>query len=140
MAKTLTDAIKVIQTHAVSLAGVMNAPENPLPEMQLPFAVTYPARGTLNSETANADRDIHRIFSEIHLAPNLAEAVKASKTILESYGELLKNDPQLSDTDSNPTVDTIVFPIEYSFGRLEWAGDDHVGFRFEINVKQRNAI
>jgi len=144
MAKNLTDAIKSIQDLALGLGSgdIKAAPDAPIESINVfPFCMTYPASGTLNREQAGVKRDIHTIFSEVHINPvNLGPSVEKMMSVLEEYALALQQNPTLTDTSDAITVDTIVYPIRYSFGSLRWAEEEHLGFRFEIDVKIRNSL
>ena len=144
MSKTLTDAIIRIQAIALGLGSgnIKAAPNTPVEGMaSFPFCVTYPASGTIGREDATGTRNIHTVFSEVHINPvNLAPSVELMQSVLEEYGLALQQAPTLTATDDSITVDTIVYPIRYQFGNLQWAGEDHLGFRFEIDLKIRGSL
>ena len=137
MSKSLDNAIKKIQAYAESLEDIQAAPAAPIESLSVyPYCVTYPATGTLKPEAVAAERDIHTIYSEIHINPVLiAEAVPLAIRLLKDFGALLKASPTLDGT-----VDSIIYPIRYTFGRLEWSNETHIGFRFEIDLKLRNVL
>lgn len=136
MTKGIDEATTQLQTYAKS-AGCKSAPAEPTEQMGIfPFAVSYPARGTFQADDASSGRDLHTIFTEVHVNRNLiVQAVDYAKTILEAFAQLIKQNPTL-----NGTVDTVVYPFIYTFGRLEWGSIQTIGFRFEITVKVRNTL
>jgi len=133
---SLSGAISRIQVHAKS-AGAKSAPDKVTEQAGIfPFAVAYLARFTISVDDATSSRDIYTIFAELHIGrTNLGEAVSRGYTVLEALRPLLQGDPTL-----NSQVNTIVFPITGSFGRMEWNGVETVGFRLEIPVKVRAAL
>ena len=135
---TLQDAIEAIQDVALTLSGVKEAPDYPTEAMnQFPFVVTYAASGTWERES-DWKKGLHTIFAEIHVSRELLpRAIAQTMPYAETFPNALLNDPTL-----NGTVDTIVGEIRYTFGRLSLGGnqDEHIGFRFEIQVKQQNGI
>ena len=141
MAKTLTDAIAAIQPIALTVSDgtttVTAAPNDPKEAIaEFPFVVSYPAKGTLELETYGPGKDKHIIYTELHLSRNvLNEAVAKAKLYLEDFAAKIKADTTLSGAS-----DTIVWPIPYTFGSLDWAGENHLGFRFEITVKIRKPV
>jgi hypothetical protein len=134
--KGLDNAIEQIQTYALA-AGCKSAPAEVTEGAgNFPFAVSYPLRGTISVDDASAGRDIHTLASEVHVGrQHLGNAVELAKTVLIAFGLLLKQNPKL-----NGTVDTIDYPIRYTFGSLSWANVPTVGFRFEIDIKIRGSL
>ena len=125
------DAIARIQYHARSLDGMREAPDY-VPESanQFPFAISYYRTGNTIFE-AGWLKGLHTIYSEIHVARQiLPSAIRAAMPFYDSLLAALEGDPRL-----NNTVDTIISPVVHSFGRLEFGGQETIGWRFEITVK-----
>lgn len=136
MAKGFDNAIEQIQAYALA-AGAKSAPDEVTEKAgQFPFSVTYPGTGEISADDASAGRDLHTVFTEVHLGRNrLGGAISTAKTILVAFGLLLKQNPRL-----NETVDNLIYPIRYTFGSMEWGNVPTVGFRFEITIKIKGAL
>lgn len=128
------DAIARIQTIARGLAGMVEAPEY-VPESinQFPFAMTYYRQGNTTS-MIGWRKGLHTVFCEIHVARQiLPNALKLAMPFYERFMIALIADPSLGGT-----VSTVVWPVNHTFGWLEFgpADNKHIGWRFEITVKQ----
>ncbi len=129
---TLAAAISDLQDKVLAL-GVKAAPKT-IPEGMsvFPFAVSYPRAGNGALQSAGFGFIFHTIFTEIHFNRTLlGPAVDDATPYIESMFASLVGDPTLSDTVSE------VRAIRYTFGRLEWAGEQTIGVRFEVDVKVR---
>lgn len=129
----LSNAIANIASKAAALANLKEAPALP-PESinQFPFAATY-ARATYQDvrfENAGWAHVFHTIYCEIHVARTLLPRdANLAMSYIEPFIRSL-----LSDQYLGGTVDAVT-GLRYSFGRLEWAGQETLGVRFEIDVK-----
>lgn len=134
------DVIARIQTIALAVEGIEAAPDEPTEAtMKYPIAITYPGSGTLHLEGAAQARDLHNIICDVMLGGTmLNKTVASAKTILIAFKNGLQDDPYLT------TKGVINFGegagISYEFGRIEWANQGHIGFRFTIPVKIRQAV
>lgn len=129
------DAIAKIQAHARGLAGVQEAPDY-VPESanQFPFAMTYYRTGNTTFEMGWR-KGLHTVHCEIHISRQiLPTAIRTAMPYYDLLIAALEDDPRLGGT-----VDTIVSPVVHSFGVLAFAGQENIGWRFEITFKQQNA-
>ncbi len=55
------------------------------------------------------------------------------------YAESIPN-AIMADPTLGGTVDTVVDPITYTFGAMEWAGLETIGYSYEIVVKIQETI
>lgn len=135
---TLAGAIAALQDVWLSLAvagqpGVKAAPDQPAEAMsQFPFVVTYPASAVV-TPMAGWSKSVATLYSEFHMGRSiLPQNVEVCIAYYEPFLDALRDDITLAGT-----VDTIVGDIRATFGFLEWAGETHVGWRFEIDIKQQ---
>ncbi|HOA25576.1 MAG TPA: hypothetical protein PKI52_16315 [Aggregatilineales bacterium] len=138
MTQTLAAAIAAIQDVWLSLqvAGqpaVKAAPAQPTESMtQFPFVVTYPARARV-TPMAGWTKSVVTLYTEFHMGRSiLPRNVEVAIAYYEPFLDALRADITLGGS-----VDAIVGDIRAEFGYLEWAGEKHVGWRFEIDVKQQ---
>ena len=137
---TIQAAVTAIQGVVENVTGIQAAPDNP-PDAMLafPFSVTYPGTGTWITESAGQKKGLHNLVCEIHVQDigGLGVAYQASV----GYGDTVPN-ALMSDPTLGGAVDTIVGEIRYTYGYLRWGSteDQHLGWRFEITVKDRGAI
>lgn len=128
------DVISRIQSIARALPGVKEAPDY-MPESlnQFPFALSYYRQGNTTA-MAGWRKGLHVFFMEVHIARQvLPMALKMAMPFYEKVIDALIDDPTLGGT-----VSTIVWPVNHTFGWLSYGGTDnaHIGWRFEITVKQ----
>lgn len=128
---TVSAAISALQTKVLTLSEIKAAPSEPPEAMgQFPFAVAYPKGGDFRLESAGFGTYLHTLICEIHTARvMLPRAVAQAIPYIESFVGLLIADPTLGGSV------TAVNAVRYEFGRLSWAGEEHIGVRFEIDVK-----
>jgi len=127
----LSNAIADLQAKALTLSGIQAAPASPPEAMnQFPFVVCYPKIGDAKFESAGWANYLHTLICEIHIARVLLPtAIALALPYIELFPSKVMSDPKLSNTVQ------AVNAVRYQFGRLEWAGEEHVGVRFEIDVK-----
>lgn len=128
------DVISRIQAIARGLPGVKEAPDY-MPESinQFPFALSYYRQGNTTA-MAGWRKGLHTLFLEVHISRQvLPAALRSAMPFYEKVIDALIDDPTL-----NGTVSTIVWPVNHTFGWLSYGGTDnaHIGWRFEITVKQ----
>lgn len=140
----LTDAISRIQTLMANVTGISgnvdihsstDAPTDA--QIALPFIITYPLTGEL-TRMSDFGQELHTVSTEAHFSRNFLEkAIEEAIDVIPKMRNELYSDPTL-----NGQVSTIVFPIKYTFGRLDWGGsaDSHIGVRFEITFKQQAGV
>lgn len=131
---TLQDAIAAVQDVALTLSGIEEAPDYaPEGMMQFPFVVTY-ARKVDWTPMSDWKKGLHTIYSEIHVARiMLPRAIELAMPYNETFADGILSDPTLAGT-----VDTVL-KLRGTFGALPWADETHIGWRFEIDIKQETA-
>lgn len=130
------DACDRIMTLMDGLSWIKAAPADPpAAPAQFPFAALFPQEGT-STLAADVKQDLHTVALEIHWAlRDMPRQVGDAKDRLDDVLNELHNDPTL-----NGTVDTIVSPITYEFGPMEYGALKTLGFIFHITFKQRTAV
>lgn len=131
----LDQIIYQLQTYARAIPGILNAPANvPEASSQFPFAIAYPSEGTINLETGGTGKDIDTVYWEFHFSRViLPSAIEKALPYKEIIRDILLANPTL-----NSTVDTIVYPVKWEFGRLSFMGAETLGYRFTITMKVRH--
>lgn len=144
---TLQDAIEQIQRIAKSLSGIKAAPDYaPDDQAQYPFAVTYASIGSWGGHGGlGGKRGLHTIVTEIHVSrnPGLARAIEEAMPYCESFVDAIFDDIGNSGKLYEATSGLghgMGDPVRYTFGALQWAGIQTVGFRFEIDIKQISTV
>lgn len=139
----LSQACNDLQDLAVALSdhGVVVAPPpNSLTPtlVQMPFVIAYPDTGELDM-LATGSKNVHSINWEVHVSPNLLpEALSKAMDLLHLMDISLKQNPKLGGGG----IQTVVFPLTYYFGRLDWGGSQarHIGARIVVRVKTEQAL
>jgi hypothetical protein len=137
MGSTLIEVCTYLQATALTLPGMRSAPELP-PEKAAayPFAVTFPYQGDWDGLSGGWMIGLHTLATEIHVArKNLPYDVAKVIGYCETFANALLRDPTLGGH-----VDTINGGIRYTFGPMNWGGQETIGYRFEINVKVQPAL
>ena len=126
----LTELTELIRT----IDGLRNVPdESPENPSVYPLGVSAPLEGSWIKESSGQVKGLHTIQLGVYVPrkdlPRDIESIK-------HFGELVK-DKLLSDTTFNwsGTIDTIVNEITYTFGSLDYAGHQLIGWTFRIPVK-----
>ena len=126
----LQDAIANIQSKALALSGIKEAPDYAVESInQLPFVITYPASGNVIIPSAGWKKGLHTVITEFHFnRAILNKSIEQAMPYFDLFANSLGNDPTLSGN-----VDTIN-RINYTFGFLAWDGETnvHIGWRFEL--------
>lgn len=134
MAQSLVGAIQRLQQIAAGIAGVKAAPDYPPEAMpQFPFVISYPESGWSEDKDAGWGQDVHVIVTEAHYSRVLLPtAVQAALSFWEAFTQALAQDPTL-----NGTCETVIpgpDGITYRFGRLTYAGEEHVGWQIRVKI------
>jgi len=127
----LAEAVTAIQARLAALEAIREAPSSP-PEAahQFPFAVTYPRTGQETPQSAGWSVGLHTLVCEVHIARLiLAQDVARAIPLYEEVRSALLADPTLGGA-----VETIT-GLSYRFGRMEYAGQETIGYSIEIQVK-----
>lgn len=140
MSQGLVDAIARLTALAGGISGIKTAPAQPPEHVGVfPFVVAYPETGRIQAEGAGQAKGIDTVIVEFHVnRVLLATAVGLATGYIETYGDLLRNDPTLNGAG------TVLLSggnfVTWEFGRLEWGGIPTIGVRFHVPVKVRRAI
>lgn len=130
------DAILKLQTHVLALSDVTvkSAPNHPTEGLpQLPASFVYIGNGTATAESADTVRIMPTLIVDVHFSPNIFKhAFGNVNALIPELCKRLAGDPTLG-----ATVDTIIFPINYSVFPYEWNQTFTIVARFEIPVKFR---
>ena len=133
----LQAAIDAIQDLMLTISAIREAPDEPPDTINVyPFAVCFASSGAWTPQSAAWKKGLHTITLQVHWArKDLARDVTKAMALVETIPNLLCNNPTLAGT-----VDTIVYPLTYTFGALSWGGVDTIGFDFKIPVKIQSAL
>jgi hypothetical protein len=128
---SLLDAVHGVQTIVRGLPGIKAAPDAPPEDITVfPFGITYPSSADGLFQSAGWAKTVHTLYCEIHVARTMLPlAVETAIPYYELFLAALIADPKIGGT-----VDTVV-GLRYLFGRLQYAGVETIGFRFELDVK-----
>jgi len=130
----LRDAIARLQSHAISLSGVKEAPIDP-PESanQFPFAISYVRSGSWHVESAGLSHAFVVLVTEIHVARNILPLdIQAALPFFEPFLRKLLADQELNGTVNN------IGNVDFSFGAMQYGeqGDipiTTIGWQFIIS-------
>uniref|UniRef100_A0A6M3M434 Tail protein n=1 Tax=viral metagenome TaxID=1070528 RepID=A0A6M3M434_9ZZZZ len=128
----VTDAISYLQNLIGALTGIEAALDNP-PEgtLALPCSICYVSDGTWEISSPGTQKGLLNLRLEIHFARGvLPEAVEQAMAYNQSIPNEILSNPTLGDN-----VNTVTGPINFRFGNLEWAGEDHIGYEYTVPIK-----
>lgn len=132
---TVQDAIEAIQAKARALAGMRAAPDYaPDSISQFPFAVSYPADGRAETESAGWHIMFYNVITEIHVSKkDLPRDLAQVMPYIETFINSIASDPTLGGVVNS------IGPgeIRWTFSGFEYAGTPTVGWRFTIPIKQQ---
>ena len=132
---TLQDAIEHIAHVIGGIDGIRSAPAYPEEQLNVfPFAVVYPGEGEA-SISAGVRLNLDTIIVELHVArKDLPRDVEKALPYVDSIPNEILDEVH---TYWGRTIDTIE-SITWTFGALNWGGQETLGFRFTINgIKRR---
>lgn len=131
---TLIQTITWLQSQIATLAGVSRAPTFPTDgSFAGVFAVCYPAEGRSENAPTAGGRNIENINLELHTSnANLADA---SRIAMELHPQVLDILNSSTAATMNGNATALVYPITWNFGRMEWAGQQTLGYRYKITLK-----
>jgi hypothetical protein len=129
------DAINRLQEIALAIPGIKEAPQEP-PESinQFPFSLAYLRSGEATFVHVGWRQYKWLIHLELHFTRQVLPLdIRAAMPYADLLIAALEDDQKL-----NGTVAEIMQPIVVTFGYLAYGNVDnaHLGFRFEIRVKQ----
>lgn len=134
---TLQDAITQAAALVAGLTGIKGAPANPTEQIsQFPFCQVYPGEGTASFGVIGERLNLDTIIIELHVArKDLPRDVAAALPYVDTIPNVLMDG--VLDDKWSATIDTFE-NVTWTFGALNWAGQETLGFRFSVNgVKRR---
>ena len=134
---TLQDAIEHIAHVIGGIDGIRSAPAYPEEQLNVfPFAATYPGEGEASFGVAGERLNLDTIIVELHVArKDLPRDMEKALPYVDSIPNEIMD--ELLDNKLSATVDTFE-SITWTFGALNWGGQETLGFRFTINgIKRR---
>jgi len=135
---TLPTIIAAVQDYVSAVSGVRVAPDVP-PEQTAGggvFAFVYPANGTFSVIAAGGrEQGLHTLHLMLgtpraHMRSDWARVIEIGDTVARA----LLN----AGTMSGQIID--VSDLRYTFGDLEWGGQQLFGWMFEIDVRLTGAL
>jgi hypothetical protein len=126
-----------IQNKAEALTGIKFAPDYPVEASTIfPFTITYVRHVEANPMSAGWYKELVRFVTEIHVARDLLPlSVALAAGFGQTFYKAILGDPTLGGNVDNITH------LSGDFGSLEWGrGETHIGWRFEIEVKQEETL
>jgi len=100
----------------------------------MPAIVNYPLRGTDTREEASTIRSLYVFGAELHVCRGiLRSAEELVRPFPIRFSNALWADPTIGGT-----VDTVLY-LRHAFTPIKYAGEWHMGVRFEFGVKMRRA-
>ena len=133
----LVAAIADIQATVGALTGIREAPDYPTDQTSVfPTSFCFAGSGEWKQQPAGSRTGLHTITLQIHWdRKDLPRDVTKALGFCETIPNAIMKDYRLGGT-----VDTVVDPITYTFGVLEWGGIQTIGWSFNITVKIMEAI
>ena len=128
----LIAAIADVQGTVGALTGIREGPTYPGDKLPpLPSSFCFASSGEWKQQPAGYRTGLHTITLQIHWdRKDLARDVTKAMGFCETIPNAIMADPTLGST-----VSTVVDPITYTFGMMEWAGMQTIGWSFNITVK-----
>lgn len=138
MANTVQDAVKDIAGVVRALAGIKQAPDYALDQINtFPFALVYPRVGTFETAPIEVQTGLHTIVIEIHVEKKLLpNDIKRVIAYVDSVPAALHKALKDGTFSTVQTWET----IRYEFGALGWGGMDTMGVRFYIERVKVQAV
>lgn len=142
MADELANAIGYLMGKIEAVAEIKQAPQY-LPEMvsNTPFCIAYPENGQIIKQSSSTSKIIHTIAVELHLGTVLLpQAVALAISLADDISAIFLDDDNITLGENATTIllDDNTGGIRYTFGRLEWAGQEHIGFKWLVPIKIRS--
>ena len=138
MAGELDAAIAAIQLILSEIGDFRSVPEFP-PDRPAayPLLVVWPSSGTWEKEAGAQVRGLHTIRIGAYIpSKDLARDVEKVLPLGEKIKDKLLVDANASWTN---TIDNITGQINYTFGPIEYAGQELIGWTIEPEIKIRSA-
>lgn len=132
----LQATIAAAQALIGAITGVAAAPEQPTdaPSGQWPYCIAFPASGSFSGGGGGSVQlqGLHTVVFQIHYARHdLKTAYDAILPYVEEVANALTADPTITATA------TTTNDVRYTFGAMEYAGIDTIGWQFEVQFKIR---
>ena len=137
MSYDLLTAVTNLQTMVLTIATAIKAAPVGPPESinQFPFSLVYIKEFETLGGSYHWDEVVDTIVIEIHFTrQNLPSAYKAALACRIELHEKLIADPTIGDS-----VDTFT-DFRGVFGGLDYAGEQHIGWQMELDVKGKVTI
>lgn len=134
-ATALELVITQLATVETAIAGVAVAHDQ-TPESlgSLPAFVNYPSSGEA-VHMATDSYELHTIIAELHVARGDQKVAEATaRPFIQLFFNAVFADDTLAGTCAT------VRGIRYRYGGLTFAGVEHIGVRFEVDVKLRRIL
>ena len=133
----LVAAIADLQGTIGALTGIREAPTYPGDKLPpLPSSFCFVASGEWKQQPAGARTGLHVLRLQIYWdRKDLARDVTKAMVYVETIPNAIMADYTLGGTE-----DTVVDPITYTFGAMEWTGMQTIGYSYDITVKIMEAI
>jgi len=128
---TLAEVVAAIQDVAGAVTGIQSAPDTP-PD-QIPgagaIAICFPAGGTVQEVTAGRLRGDHILHL---MVATPARNLRTDWDRMIGFGDTIPKAILAGGTLSATVLQTTEIP--YTFGPMEWAGQQYFGWIFELKV------
>lgn len=131
----IDNAISKLQDHILACTSVTvrNAPDYPVSDAgMLPIAIAHLTGGTTTAVSATQVKFLVTVNVDVHFARNvLKDAYGKIDKIAIEYIQRLAGDPTLGGT-----VDTIVFPVEFTVTPTQWDAVATQMISFTVTFKE----
>ena len=126
------DIIRELAALERQIVGVKKA-HNETPESlsNFPCFINRPGTGVLLHAASDLGVAFHTIMCELHIDRRpLPEAEAKARPFIKRFWKIIAANDSLNGTASS------VNEIRYFYGPLDFAGETHIGIRFELDVKE----
>lgn len=130
------DIITELAALEATITGVAVAHDtSPEAVGDFPCFVNFPIRGVLHFSTADGKQNDHTIACILLVARgNLPTAEADTRPFIDLFQIKLAGAFSLGGTVST------INEIRYEYGNIKYAGEDFIGIRFEVDVKEIGSI
>lgn len=143
MSDAVQDAVDEIMADLRALTGIAGAPDEPPNKIaQYPFIIGFVSDGEWRSDIPGNMIGLLTVTVELHLArTDLARNINEAMGYCVAVPNALLKPVATSDGDSfNHKIETLD-RIPFTFGPMEWAGVQTIGFRWRVQgVKVQMAL
>lgn len=136
MATAFEDVLTQLATVERTITGVKEAYDRtPEKLVVFPSFINYPARGETTMEAASQLHSLYTVVCELHVMRGvLPEAEAVARPFINRFEDAIFADPTLDSTVS------VVNAVRHNYGSVEYAGEQHMVCRFEVDFKLRRAL